>query len=234
MTKITLGAIAILMGGCAQAPFTPAPKIAPLNFTPVKQGNVAISSGNKKIGQLAQSTQTKLEQTRDSLDAAIVAAQQLKEDNAQIDAALQSAKRFLSDAITENTNLRMATYTQQQTIDAQTQTIQTLSDDGEAKQKQIDSQTAELTTQRQANANYAAQEKLDKRWWGLGYFLHGAKVLGWHLLIVAVILAVAGFFLNMFVPVLQPVFTKIVAFFVSIPGAIGRFIVGLFKKRPPS
>jgi uncharacterized protein YlaN (UPF0358 family) len=233
--RILIGLLALTLGACSQAPYTPAPAIAPLNFQPVKQGNKAIGKGNRAIAQKVQTVQTKLEVTRDKLDASIVLAHQQKEDNAQLDQSLADAKGALNDAITENVSLRMATYNQQNTIDAQDQTITTLANDGEAKQKLIDAQTQELTTSRAENANYKAQEKLDQRWWGLGYFIHGAKYLGWRIFILFVILAIAGFLLNMFVPALSPIFTAIIRFFVSIPGRIARFIIGLFKRpAPPS
>lgn len=234
MQAILLALLALTLGACAQAPYTPAPAIAPLNFQPVKQGNKAIGEGNRAIAQKVQTVQTKLEETRDKLDVAIITAHQQKEQNAQLDQNLADARRALNDAINENVSLRMTTYNQQNRIDAQDETITTLTNDAESKQKLIDAQTKELTEARAENANYKAQEKLDKRWWGLGYFIHGAKVLGWHLIIVAVVLAIGGFLLNMFVPALQPLFAGIVKFFVSLPGMIARFFIGLFKNRPPS
>lgn len=233
MRHTILALLALTLGACAQAPYTPAPKIAPLNFTPVKQGNKAISQGNKAIGQSAQKVQTQLTTVRASLDSAIAEAAAQKETNAKLDQNLKDASNALNAAITENTSLRMGTYNQQQKIDAQDETIKTLSDDGEAKQKLIDGQTSELTTQRADNANYKAQEKLDQRWWGIGYFIHGIKYLGWHILILLVILAVIGFLLNMFVPFLRPFLMVAANFFAKLPGRLGALIVLLFTKLKP-
>ncbi len=232
--RFILGFLALFLCSCADQPFVAPTPIAKLNIEPVKQGNKAISEGNKKIGQSAQALQTQLVTVRDRLDAAIVSAHEQKEQNAQLDANLRDASAALNAAITENTNLRTTIYTQQQQIDFQGETIDQLFQSNETRQKTIDAQTKELGELRQYKANKAEEERLDHRWWGLGYFLHGAKVLGWHLAIVAVVLAVVGFLLNMFVPFLQPFFQAIIRFFISLPGRIAAFIIGLFKKRPPS
>lgn len=232
--RILIGLLALMLGACAQAPYTAAPAISKLDIGPVKTGNSAISDGNKKIGQSAQNLQTKLQTTREKLDAAIIAAHQQREQNAQLDQTLQDASKSLNEAITENTSLRMTTFNQQGMIDKQTETINQLAENNEVRQKIIDAQTAELTQQRADNANFKAQQKLDQRWWGIGYFIHGAKYLGWRLLILLVVLGAVIFVINLFVPAFAPIFQAIIRFLISLPGRIARFIVGLFRRKPPS
>ncbi len=234
MQKILLALVAITLGACAHQPFVEAPKIAPLNINPVKTGNKEIATGNKAIATGNEAVRTKLEDTRNKLDEAIVAAHENKEANAKLDAALQSASESLNAALWENANLKVTIGTQDSRIAVQEKTIDDLAQENESRQKIIDLQTKNLNESRQEAADSKKIVDEVNKYWGLGAFLYGAKRLGWRLLLVAIGLSVIGFLLNMFVPFLQPFFAGAVRFIISIPGKIGRFVMGLFRRKPPS
>ncbi len=233
MQKILLALVAITLGACAHQPFVEAPKIAPLNINPVKTGNQEIATGNRAIATGNEAVRTKLEDTRSKLDEAIVAAHENKEVNAKLDSALKSASESLNAALWENANLKVTIGTQDARIAVQEKTIDELAQANEERQKVIDLQTKNLNETRQLAADQKKIVDEVNKYWGLGAFVYGAKRLGWRLLIVAVILSILGFALNLFVPALQPLFAGIVGFIVKIPGRIARFVTGLFRRKPP-
>jgi hypothetical protein len=233
MQKILLCLVALSMGACAHQPYTVAPSIPKLNVAPIKTGNDAIAKGNKAISEGNKGVKTQLEDTRSKLDAAIVAAHENKEQNAKLDKALEDARDSLALALQGNAHMFDTIGEQDDRIAAQTKAIDDLQAENESRQKIIDLQTKNLNESRQEAADLKKIKDQVNAYWGLGAFLYGAKRLGWRLLIVAVILSVLGFVLNLFVPELRPLFTAIVGFFVKIPGRLARFVTGLFRRKPP-
>ncbi len=234
MQKILLALVAITLGACAHQPFVEAPKIAPLNITPVKTGNQEIATGNRAIATGNEAVRTKLEDTRSKLDGAIITANELTIDGTKLRADLKAVSESLNAAVWENANLKVTIGSQDSRISVQEKTIDELAQANEERQKVIDLQTKNLNETRQLAADQKKIVDEVNKYWGLGAFFYGAKRLGWRLLLVAIGLSVIGFLLNMFVPFLQPFFAGAVRFIISIPGKIGRFVMGLFKRKPPS
>lgn len=220
MRKILICALALTLGACGQAPYTPATKIPAVNLKPVRDRIVAIKVGNDKIGE-------KLGDTRSKLDAAIVEAR-----NAQID--LDALNKRLDEASAALDATLAVQKVQAETIQFAAVDLDRAQEEADTFKLRADAQTDQLNAALPRLANYEAQEKLDKRWWGFGYFIHGVKYMGWRILILLVVLAIISFLLNMFVPALSPLFSAAVKFFVSLPGRIIRFIIGIFKKKPPA
>lgn len=210
----------LLLAGCSNVPPPPPlPPIARVDFKPLTTRIQNVKDSGTKVD-------TQLEATRDRLDAAIVDAHQQKEANASLDANLQSAKASLTEAIAERKR--------------QADEIIFLNIDKNATQEEADTAVQkgnaavlERNEFAQDAANYKALKAEVDAHWGLGAYWYGTKRLGWHIIIVLVILAGISFLLNMFVPALGPVFAVAVKFFVGIPGRVVAFLKHLWPRKPP-
>ncbi len=83
---------------------------------------------------------------------------------------------------------------------------------------------------------YELQEKEDRGpWWapGLNGIWRNFKFLGWHVIILLVILAAISFVLNLLVPWTRPILHAMAGFFVGLGKTIWGLISRLWHRNPP-
>jgi len=209
-------AFALLLAGCANQPYTPAPPNNLPSVAPVATGNTKIKAGNAAIATGNKAIQGQLDEARASLDQAITEAQDQKEQNAKLDKSLASARQSLAEAIKEAVAQDDRIKQQDATIDEQAQRIATLTTQQNDAQAQVNTQTGQLNDARQEVANLQAFEDKMKAYWGFGAILWGIGRLGWHILIILVILAAISFAINFFIPAARPFFQAVIAFFKKL------------------
>ena len=202
-------AFALLLAGCANQPYTPAPPINLPSVAPVATGNTKIKAGNAAIATGNKAIQGQLDEARASLDQAITEAQDQKEQNAKLDKSLAEA---IKEAVAQDDRIKQ----QDATIDEQAQRIATLTTQQNDAQAQVNTQTGQLNDARQEVANLQAFEDKMKAYWGFGAILWGIGRLGWHILIILVILAAISFAINFFIPAARPFFQAVIAFFKKL------------------
>ena len=214
---------ALLLAGCSTPqPPNPIAPIARVDLKPVRDRGTAIKAGNEAIG-------TKLEETRIALDAAIQEGTALTIDKDQLQKDLTAASNSLKAAALEQK--------------AQSDRANGLLIDIDAAQEKEDAANlkANAAVERANTAEgkvykYELQEKEDHGpWWapGLNGIWRNFKFLGWHVIILLVILAALGFLLNMFVPLARPILNTMAMFFVGLGKTIWGLISRLWQRKNP-
>lgn len=221
--RLPLVISACLLCSCTtpQPPHPIAP-IARVDLKPVKDRVGKVEESSTKVGQ-------KLEDTRAKLDASIVEAHNAKIDAAKLDENLQAASKSLNEAIAERKVLA--------------DQIQFLKVDvDQAQEKEDAANLAANAAVGRANTaegkvyQYELQEKEDHGpWWapGLNGIWRNFKFLGWHVIILLVILAAASFALNLLVPAARPILHVMAAFFAGLGHTLWGLISRLWRKTPP-
>lgn len=198
-----------LLAGCSTAPYTPSPQIKLPSIAPVEGVASKVKLGNRAIIDSSRSLQGKLDDTRSRLDAAIVESHQAKLDAGRLDTSLAAASASLDAALAESHTLVARAADQDATIDDLQKQVGSLKADQANAQTQTNDQTAELNTNKQENAQFKAQEKEDKGNWGLNGVWRWFKYMGWHVIILIVIIAAATMAIRLFAPAALPIFTRI-------------------------
>ncbi len=216
--RYALLAVLLLAGCSTPQPPVPIAPIARVDLKPVKDRVTRVEESGKRVD-------TRLEDTRTALDASIVEAHQAKIDAAKLDLNLQAASKALNEAMVERK--------------AQADEITFLKIDVNAAQEQEDAANlkANSAVERANTAEgkvykFELQEKADHGpWWapGLNGIWRNFKFLGWHVIILLVILAAISFALNLLVPWTRPILHAMAGFFVGL----GKTLWGLIKKLNP-
>lgn len=211
---------AILLSGCATPqppiPIAPIPRV---DLKPVKDRGQQIQQGNQMIG-------TKLEDTRAKLDAALVEAHQAKVDMAKLDENLQAASDSLAAASAEQK--------------AQSDRINgLLIDIDQAQEKEDKANLAANAAVERANTaegkvyKYELQEKEDEGNWGLNGVWRWIRYLGWHVIILVVIIAAITMAIRLFLPAVIPIFTGIWAGVLWAVRGLWHIVSLLWRPKPP-
>jgi hypothetical protein len=211
---------ACLLAGCAnpQPPHPIAP-IQKVNLKPVKDRVVVIQQGNEAIGK-------SLEDTRISLDKAIVESHQKTVDIANLDRNLQAASKALNDARDEKkTQADQITFLQIDVNAAQ-----------EAEDKANLAANAAVTRANTAEGKvykYEAQEKEDKGNWGFNGIWRWTKYLGWHVVFLIAGIGIITLVIRLFVPMLIPIFTGVWAGILWAVRGFWSILSRLWRPRTP-
>lgn len=223
-----------ILAGCSTPPYTPAPKIQLPSIAPVEGVASKVKLGNRAIADSTRSLQSKLDDTRSRLDAAIVESHQANIDARRLDQSLAAASASLDAALAESHALATRVSDQDATIDDLQKQVGSLKTEQAEAQGKVDDQTEELTQSRKELAELRKLKEEVNANWGLGGIWYGIKRLGWRVLILLVVLAGLGFLLNMFVPLARPILNTMAMFFVGLGKTIWGLISRLWQKKPPS
>lgn len=222
-----------LLAGCSTAPYTPSPQIKLPSIAPVEGVASKVKLGNRAIIDSSRSLQGKLDDTRSRLDAAIVESHQARLDAGRLDSNLAAASASLDAALAESHTLVTRAADQDATIDDLQKQVGTLKTAQAGAQTQANNQTEELNTNKQENAQFKAQEKEDKGNWGLNGIWRWVKYMGWHVVVLIVIIAAITMVLRIFAPAVIPVFTGIWAGVLWAVRGLWRILSSLWQKKSP-
>lgn len=239
---LILSIASVALASCATAPPPPpVPRVPAITLKPVADNNQAIKGQNAQIRQQNTNLQA-------SVDAAIVAAHQAREEASKVTIDRDALQRRLDEVDKQQAAAKEQATAQANTIGKQAETIINQDaligkkqDEADANKKLADKIANIADDRGVANAKYVQQEKDDNRWWGW----HGvARSIGhalfrsaWHLLLwvgLPMIVIIGGLLLlNAFVPGL-PLVTKILGALAKIPVRIMAALAALWPKHPPT